>query len=91
MADRYAVLICDEAPITVVLTDAGSRPIEVVKLLHRRVPLSLWEAKALIGRLPAVILDDVVREVAESMVRELLGAGAQAEVRPEKRSWPVRR
>ncbi|MCZ4103009.1 ribosomal protein L7/L12 [Streptomyces sp. H39-C1] len=81
MADEYFLLVCDQGPISVVLTDPGPRPIEAVKVVHRRAGLSLWHSKSLIGRLPATILEDVTQEVAEATVRELLEAGAHAEVR----------
>jgi len=81
MADEYFVLICDEVPNSVVLTNPGPHSIEVVKLLSRRTGLSLWHSKSLISSLPATILEDVPREVAEATVRELLEAGAHAEIR----------
>lgn len=83
MADEYVWLICDKVLNAVVLTDPGPHPIEVVKLLHRRTGLSLWHSKSLISRVPATILEDVPREMAEAAVRELLEAGAHAEVRQQ--------
>ncbi|MFJ2811865.1 ribosomal protein L7/L12 [Kitasatospora sp. NPDC087271] len=83
MADEYVWLICDEVLNAVVLTDPGPYSIEVVKLLHRRTGLSLWRSKSLISRVPATILEDVPREMAEVVVRELLEAGAHAEVRQQ--------
>ncbi|ROR37401.1 ribosomal protein L7/L12 [Kitasatospora cineracea] len=81
MAVEYALLICDQGPISVVLTDPGPRPFEVVKVVRRRTGLSLWHSKSLISDLPATILEDAAQEVAEATVRELLEAGAHAEVR----------
>ncbi|KDN88198.1 ribosomal protein L7/L12 [Kitasatospora cheerisanensis] len=83
MADEYAMLICDDWPNAVVLTDSGPHTIEVVKVLRRRAGLSLWHSRSLLDRLPATILYDVPQEVAEATVRELLEAGAKAEVRQQ--------
>jgi large subunit ribosomal protein L7/L12 len=75
------LLVCDDLPHTVVLTDSGPRAVEIVKLLHRRTGLSLWHCKSLISELPTSILEDVPEEVATVMVAELraFGAGAHAE------------
>ncbi|MFJ5035071.1 ribosomal protein L7/L12 [Streptomyces sp. NPDC088560] len=75
------LLVCDDLPYTVVLTDSGPRAIEIVKLLHRKTGLSLWHYKLLISELPTSILKDVPEEVATVMVAELraLGASAHAE------------
>ncbi|EST18947.1 ribosomal protein L7/L12 [Streptomyces roseochromogenus] len=72
------LLVCDDLPHTVVLTDAGPRAIEIVKLLHRRTGQSLWRCKSLISHLPATILENVPEEVATAMVAELHEAGADA-------------
>ncbi|MFB6893449.1 ribosomal protein L7/L12 [Kitasatospora sp. NPDC056327] len=83
MAVEYVTLVCDDEPVSVVLTDPGPRPVEVVKLLRRRTGPSLWQGRLLVDDVPAVVLDDVPRETAEAAVRDLLatGAGAGAELR----------
>jgi hypothetical protein len=50
VADEYFLLVCDDEPNEVVLTDPGPHPIEVVKMLHRKTGLSLWHSKVLISR-----------------------------------------
>ncbi|MGW0886455.1 ribosomal protein L7/L12 [Streptomyces sp. NPDC002671] len=72
------LLVCDDLPHTVVLTDSGPRVMDIVKLLHRRTGLSLWHCKSLISHLPATILENVPEEVATAMVAELCEAGADA-------------
>ncbi|MGE7387767.1 ribosomal protein L7/L12 [Streptomyces sp. NPDC004126] len=72
------LLICDDQPHTAVLTDPGPRAIEVVKLLHRRIGISLWHGKLLVGRLPATVLEDVPEEAAVAIVAEPRRAGADA-------------
>ncbi|WP_217137184.1 ribosomal protein L7/L12 [Streptomyces sp. AC558_RSS880] len=62
------LLVCDDLPHTVVLTDSGPWPIEIVKLLHRRTGLSLWHCKSLINELPTSILENVPEEAASAHV-----------------------
>ena len=80
MAESF-LLVCDEVPHAVVLTDPCPDAIGVLQLVHRLTGLSLWRSKTLIGQLPAILLEDMPLETAESMVQDLLAAGAQAEVR----------
>ncbi|WP_445526064.1 ribosomal protein L7/L12 [Streptomyces cyslabdanicus] len=61
-----------------VLTDPGRRPVDIVKLIHRRTGLSLWHCKSLISELPTSILENVPEEVATAMVAEFREAGASA-------------
>ncbi|WP_229882355.1 ribosomal protein L7/L12 [Streptomyces alanosinicus] len=72
------LLVCDDPPHTVVLTDSGLRAIEIVKLLHRQTGLSSWHCKSLISELPTNILENVPEEVATAMVAELREVGASA-------------
>ncbi|MFE4393042.1 MULTISPECIES: ribosomal protein L7/L12 [Streptomycetaceae] len=77
----YGELVCDEGPISVVVTDPGPHVLEVAKAVRRRTGLSLWHGKLLLGRLPATILDDVTSDLAEAVAGELRAAGASVEVR----------
>ncbi|MDQ1042237.1 large subunit ribosomal protein L7/L12 [Streptomyces sp. V4I2] len=72
------LLVCDDPPHTVVLTNSGPRSIEIVKLLHRRTGLSLWHCKSLISELPTSILENVPEGVARAMLAELREVGASA-------------
>jgi large subunit ribosomal protein L7/L12 len=74
------LLVCDDPPHAVVLTDSGPRSIEIVKLLLRRTGLSLWQCKSLISEVPTSILENVPEEIATAMVAELREVGASAHV-----------
>ncbi|WP_418961616.1 ribosomal protein L7/L12 [Streptomyces tritici] len=74
------LLVCDDVPHTVVLTDCGPRAIEIVKLLRTRTGLSLRHCKSLVSEPPATILENVPEEVATAMMAELRAAGAAAHV-----------
>ncbi|MFG2905452.1 ribosomal protein L7/L12 [Kitasatospora sp. NPDC048286] len=81
MAVLYVELVCDVEPIRVVVTHAGPHVLEVAKVVKRRIGLSLWHGKGLLGRLPATILVGVTSDVAEAAADELRAAGATVEVR----------
>lgn len=72
------LLVCDDLPHRVVLTDPGPRAVEVMKLLRTRTMLSWLHGKSLISRLPATILENVPQDIATAMVAELREVGASA-------------
>ncbi|AGS70378.1 ribosomal protein L7/L12 [Streptomyces collinus] len=83
MADEYFVLVCDEVPHDVVLTDPGVRVMDVVQVVRRLTGLSLWRSKVLAAQAPAVILAGVPQEDAAAAVSALRDVGARAEEREQ--------
>ncbi|MFD5536974.1 ribosomal protein L7/L12 [Streptomyces sp. NPDC127079] len=83
MADEYFMLVCDDVPHDVVLTDAGVRVLEVAQVVRRLTGLSLWRSKLLTTQVPAVILDGIPQEDAMAAVVALCDAGARAETREQ--------
>ncbi|MFF3965005.1 ribosomal protein L7/L12 [Streptomyces griseorubiginosus] len=81
MADEYFLLVCDDVPHDVVLTDPGVRVMDVVQVVRRLTGLSLWRSKVLATQVPAVILACVPEEDATASVSALRDAGARAEAR----------
>ncbi|WP_062645501.1 ribosomal protein L7/L12 [Streptomyces maremycinicus] len=81
MADEYFLLVCDDVPHDVVLTDPGVRVMDVVQVVRRLTGLSLWRSKVLATQVPAVVLAGVPEEYAAAAVSALLDAGARAETR----------
>ncbi|RPE42835.1 large subunit ribosomal protein L7/L12 [Streptomyces sp. Ag109_O5-1] len=79
MAAEYFLLVCDDVPYDVVLTDPGARVLDVAQAVRRLTGLSLWRSKVLATRVPALILDGVPQEDATAAVLALRDAGAQAE------------
>ncbi|MFJ6391529.1 ribosomal protein L7/L12 [Streptomyces sp. NPDC091972] len=86
MADEYFLLVCDDVPHDVVLTDPGVRMMDVVQVVRRLTGLSLWRSKVLATQAPAVLLAGVPQEDAAAAVSALRDAGALAETR--ERSEP---
>ncbi|MGW5058622.1 ribosomal protein L7/L12 [Streptomyces sp. NPDC004096] len=83
MADEYFLLVCDDVPHDVVLTDLGPHVMDVVQAVRRLKVLSLWHSKVLAAQVPAVILAGVPEEDAAAAVSALRDAGAQAETREQ--------
>ncbi|MFZ4161285.1 ribosomal protein L7/L12 [Streptomyces griseoincarnatus] len=81
MADEYSLLVCDDVPRDVVLSDPGVRVMDVVQVVRRLMGLSLWRSKVLATRVPAVLLAGVPEEDAAAAVSALRDAGARAETR----------
>lgn len=80
---EYFLLVCDDVPHDVVLTDPGTRVLDIAQVVRRPTGLSLWRSKVLATQVPAMILDGVLQEDAEAAVAALRGVGAQAEVRAQ--------
>ncbi|MFH9549385.1 ribosomal protein L7/L12 [Streptomyces sp. NPDC051445] len=81
MADGYFLLVCDDVPHDVVLTDPGVRLMDVVRVVRRLTGLSLWHSRVLATRIPAVILTCVSEEDAAAAASALRAAGARAETK----------
>ncbi|QFZ75621.1 ribosomal protein L7/L12 [Streptomyces fagopyri] len=83
MTGEYFLLVCDDIPHDVVLTDPGVQVLDVAQVVRRLTGLSLWRSKVLATRVPATILDGIPEEAAEAAVTALRAAGAQAEAREQ--------
>ncbi|MEV5046202.1 ribosomal protein L7/L12 [Streptomyces griseoincarnatus] len=81
MAHEYFLLVCDDVPHDVVLSDPGVRVMDVVQVVCRLTGLSLWRSKVLATRVPAVLLAGVPEADAAAAVSALRDAGARAETR----------
>ncbi|MGW5471878.1 ribosomal protein L7/L12 [Streptomyces chartreusis] len=86
MTVEYFLLVCDDVPHDVVLSDPGARVIDVAQVIRRLTGLSLWRSKVLATQAPTVVLAGVPEEVAVATGSALRDAGAQAETR--ERSEP---
>lgn len=72
----------EKTEFTVVLANAGSQKIKVIKEVRTLVPeLGLKEAKALVDEAPKDVLVDVSKEVAENAKKLLEEAGATVEIK----------
>ena len=65
----------------VVLTGAGDKKIQVIKVVRAATGLGLKEAKALVDEAPKAIKEGVERDEADKLKAELEEAGASVEVK----------
>jgi len=71
----------EQTEFTVVLTQAGSQKIQVIKELRGVTSLGLKEAKDLVDGAPKTVKEGVSKEEAESIKAKLEGAGATIEIK----------
>ena len=67
--------------VDVVLTGAGDKKIQVIKVVRAATGLGLKEAKALVDEAPKPVREGVDREEADKLKGELEEAGATVEVK----------
>ncbi|MFD9305943.1 50S ribosomal protein L7/L12 [Streptomyces sp. NPDC060048] len=65
----------------VILTGAGDKKIQVIKVVRELTSLGLKEAKDLVDGAPKPVLEKVAKEVADKAAESLKGAGAAVEVK----------
>ena len=67
--------------VDVVLTGAGDKKIQVIKVVRAATGLGLKEAKALVDEAPKPVKEGVERDEADKLKAELEEAGASVEVK----------
>jgi large subunit ribosomal protein L7/L12 len=71
----------EQTAFDVVLTGAGDKKIQVIKVVRAAPGLGLKEAKALVDEAPKPIKEGIEREEADKLKGELEEAGASVEVK----------
>jgi len=71
----------EQTAFDVVLTGAGDKKIQVIKVVRAATGLGLKEAKALVDEAPKPVKEGVDREEADRLKSELEEAGASVEVK----------
>jgi large subunit ribosomal protein L7/L12 len=67
--------------VDVVLTGAGDKKIQVIKVVRAATGLGLKEAKALVDEAPKPVKEGIDREEGEKLQNELQEAGASVELK----------
>ncbi|MEU1768323.1 50S ribosomal protein L7/L12 [Streptomyces rimosus] len=65
----------------VILTGAGDKKIQVIKVVRELTSLGLKEAKDLVDGTPKPVLEKVAKDAADKAAETLKGAGASVEVK----------
>src|SRR5581483_3635562 len=71
----------ESSTVDVVLTAAGDKKIQVIKVVRAATGLGLKEAKALVDEAPKPIKEGIEREEADKLKSELEEAGASVEMK----------
>src|SRR5438067_6459989 len=71
----------ESATVDVIVTGAGDKKIQVIKVVRAATGLGLKEAKALVDEAPKAVREGIDREEAEKLKSELEEAGASVEVK----------
>ena len=71
----------EKTEFTVVLTDVGSKKIQVIKAVREVTSLGLKEAKELVDSAPSNVKEDVGKDEAESIKTKLEEQGATVELK----------
>jgi large subunit ribosomal protein L7/L12 len=71
----------ESSTVDVVLTGAGDKKIQVIKVVKAATGLGLKEAKALVDGAPKAVREGLEREEAEKLKAELEEAGAEIELK----------
>lgn len=71
----------EKTSFDVVLTEVGANKIAVIKAVKGATNLGLKEAKELVESAPKAIKEDISKEDAENLKKELEEAGAKAELK----------
>jgi large subunit ribosomal protein L7/L12 len=71
----------EQAAVDVMLTGAGDKKIQVIKVVRAATGLGLKEAKALVDEAPKPVKEGVEKEEAEKLRQELQEAGATVELK----------
>ena len=71
----------ESSTVNVVLTGAGDKKIQVIKVVRAATGLGLKEAKALVDEAPKPVKEGIEREEADKLKAELEEAGATVELK----------
>jgi large subunit ribosomal protein L7/L12 len=80
-AEEEAGAAEEQTAFDVVLTGAGDKKIQVIKVVRAATGLGLKEAKALVDEAPKPVKEGIEREEAEGLLKEIQEAGGTAELK----------
>ncbi|WP_263146950.1 50S ribosomal protein L7/L12 [Pseudomonas sp. RIT-PI-AD] len=76
-----AAVVEEQTEFTIMLTEAGDKKVNVIKVVRELTGLGLKEAKAVVDGAPGVVKEGVSKEEAESAKKALEEAGAKVELK----------
>ena len=76
-----AAAVEEQTEFDVILSAAGEKKIQVIKVVRELTGLGLKEAKDLVDGAPKAVKEGVSKAEAETVLKKLLDAGAKAEIK----------
>ncbi|GAC1037058.1 MULTISPECIES: 50S ribosomal protein L7/L12 [Pseudomonas] len=76
-----AAVVEEQTEFTIMLTEAGEKKVNVIKVVRELTGLGLKEAKAVVDGAPGVVKEGVSKEEAEAAKKSLEEAGAKVELK----------
>ena len=71
----------EKSEFDVVITAAGDKKVNAIKVVRSITGLGLKEAKAMVDEAPSTVKEGATKEEAEDIVKQLEEAGASAELK----------
>ena len=71
----------EQTEFTVMLTNCGQSKVNVIKVVRALTGLGLKEAKDVVDAAPKAVKEGVSKADADSILKQLIDAGAQAEIK----------
>ncbi|WP_299734161.1 50S ribosomal protein L7/L12 [uncultured Endozoicomonas sp.] len=76
-----AAAVEEQTEFDVILTEAGDKKVNVIKVVRAATGLGLKEAKAVVDGAPAPLKEGASKEEAEDLKKQLEEAGAKVEIK----------
>jgi len=76
-----AAVVEEQTEFDVILTAAGAQKVNVIKVVRALTGLGLKEAKDLVDGAPKAVKEGVAKAEADSVLKQLIEAGASAEIK----------
>jgi large subunit ribosomal protein L7/L12 len=76
-----AAVVEEQTEFNIILTDAGEKKVNVIKVVRELTGLGLKEAKAVVDGAPGVVKEGASKEEAEAAKKALEEAGAKVELK----------
>ena len=80
-AGGAAAAVEEQTEFTVILTGAGEKKVEVIKVVRAVTGLGLKEAKDLVDGAPKPVKEGIAKADAEALKKQLEDAGAKVEIK----------
>jgi large subunit ribosomal protein L7/L12 len=80
-AGGAAAAVEEQTEFTVILTNAGQSKVNVIKVVRAVTGLGLKEAKDVVDAAPKAVKEGVSKADADAILKQLIEAGAQAEIK----------